>query len=279
MNAVTEVGLIVERELKKNLKSVKGLILLVLSLLGGTGVTLLLVKVQQFKGTELKDATPEQLHAFREAGLSKLYNDDAMGHYLADAPEVLLGVLALTVWLTPMLIALMGFDSVSGEIQNKSVRYWTVRTRRASFLVGKFFGLWAVVSTITFTMHAIIWIVCMARGEASAPLTLSWGLRFWLVSLPISAAWCGIATLVGSLFRVPILALLVIFATFFTIWLLYVIGGVSGASPLLYVYPNYWDLWLLSPRIERALAGFGVCAAYAAAMVALGAVIFQRRDI
>ena len=46
-------------------------------------------------------------------------------------------LLFMTIWLTPMLVALMGFDSISADIQHKGVRYWTLRTRRASYFVGK----------------------------------------------------------------------------------------------------------------------------------------------
>ena len=41
----------------------------------------------------------------------------------------------------------------------RRVRYWTLRTRRASYFVGKWLGLWATVSAVTFAMHALIWIV------------------------------------------------------------------------------------------------------------------------
>src|SRR5207249_987603 len=174
-------------------------------------------------------------------------------------------VLTLTVWLGPLLVAILGFDAVSAEVQHRSVRYWTVRARRWSYMVGKFLGLWAIVSAMTLSMHAFIWILVVARGDATFGTTLAWGLRFWAVTLPISAAWCGIATLVGSLFRSPILALLVTFASFFVLWLAWIIGGVSGAEPMMYAYPNFYEEWLLSPRIERAGLGLAACVAFAAA--------------
>jgi ABC-type transport system involved in multi-copper enzyme maturation permease subunit len=168
---------------------------------------------------------------------------------------------------------------VSGELQHRGVRYWTVRARRSSIFLGKFFGLWASVSVITLAMHALIWIVCIARGEANAATAIGWGLRFWSITLPISAAWCGLATLVGSLFRHPIISLLVIMASFFVLWLMWVIGLVANSDPLQYVYPNYWDLWLLSPRIDRSMTGVGVCAGFAALMLAGGSTIFVKRDV
>jgi ABC-type transport system involved in multi-copper enzyme maturation permease subunit len=279
VNPVVEIGLIIARELRKNLRSIKGLILFALSLLGGTAISLGLLKLEEFKRTKLHDLTPEAIRAMREEGLTQLFHDPDMGKYLADAPEVLLIVLTLTVWLGPLLVALLGFDAVSAEVQHRSVRYWTVRARRWSYMVGKFFGLWAIVSAMTLSMHAFIWILVVARGDATFGTTLAWGLRFWAVTLPISAAWCGIATLVGSLFRSPILALLVTFASFFVLWLAWIIGGVSGAEPLMYAYPNFYEEWLLSPRIERAGLGLAACTAFAAATMGLGSYLFVKRDV
>jgi ABC-type transport system involved in multi-copper enzyme maturation permease subunit len=279
VNPLVETGLIVQRELRKNFRSVKGIALLVLSMLGGTGATLLLVKFQQFKREELGDVAPDQIREFREHAYTRLFDDPATGKYLAQAPEVLYLVLQLTIWLAPLLIALLGFDAVSGELQHKGVRYWTVRARRSSIFLGKFLGLWATVSVITLAMHALIWVVCVMRGEASTADSIGWGARFYVVTLPIGAAWCGIATCVGGLFRTPIISLLTIMSSFFLLWLLWVIGVVSKAEAMEYFYPNYWDKWLLSPRVDKAMSGVGACALFALATLTAGTVYFQKRDV
>ena len=100
------------------------------------------------------------------------------------------------------------------------------------------------------------------------------------MSVPISAAWCGIATLVGSQFRTPMLSLLFIFATFFGLWLLRVGAGFSQAEWLAYLYPNVYDA--LSPVAERArswrkgLLGTGLIAGLT---TRAATVIFERRDV
>lgn len=280
MTPVAEVGLVVQRELRRNFRSIKGILLGLISLLGGTGAALLLVKVQQFKRAELADMSAEQMQEARRLVLEKLLGDEALAKHLALAPEVLLMVFNLTVWLTPMLIALIGFDALAGDLQHKSTRYWSVRTRRGSYFSGKFFGLFATVTAITFVMHALVWAVCVARGEATAAATFTWGPRLWAASLPMSAAWCAIATLVSSLLRTPFLALLVTFATFFVLWLVYVIGSLSeGIAFLTYLYPNRYDLLLLSPRIDKAMTGLAACAAFAGVLVGAGSALFARRDV
>lgn len=279
MNPVLEISLIVGRELRKSLRSLKGILLFALSVLGGVAASLGYMKLEAFKRSQMPDATPENIRAFREALLTKVYDDELMGKFLAASPEVLYLMCNITIWLGPLLVAFLGFDLIAGDVQHRGVRYWTVRSRRSSYMIGKFLGLWTVISLITLIMNLFIWVGVIARGEAGVAETLGWGLRFWAITLPISAAWCGLATFVGSLFKSPYLALLVIFASFFGLWLVWIIGNVSGTKALMYVYPNFYDAWLLSPRFEKVSGAFGVLAAMAAATMAAGSVLFARRDV
>ncbi len=283
MNPLNEVRLILLRELRKNFRSVKGIVLLVISLIGSFGAALLMVKFQNFKRTKMAEsldpsALKETIKGLRIEGLTPVYGETTAKH-IADSPEVLYAGLMITIWLTPLLIALLGFDSFAGDIQHRSVRYWTVRTRRGSYFAGKFLGLWTTISALTLSINALIWAVTIVRGEATAADTFSWGIRFWLISLPMSAAWCAIAVLVSSFFRMPILALLTIFAAYFTLWLLWVIGIASETDALLYFYPNYYDKLLLSPQLWTAASGFGACALIASLCIGGGSLLFAKRDV
>ena len=279
MSPLSEIRFVAQRELGKSFRSAKGIVLLVLSLLGGTGATLLLVKAQQLKREKLAGANADMLRELREDAATQIFGDPQTGKSLADAPEVLVAVLLLTIWLTPLVISLLGFDSVAGDLQHKSVRYWTLRTRRWSYFVGKWAGVLATVSMMTFTMHALIWLLCIIRGEAPAATALGWGIRLWLITLPISAAWCGIATFVSSLFKSPIIALLVIFSSFFGLWLFWMIGQVSHVSALQYVYPNFYDAMLINPRLDRSMTGLACLLGMAALYVGGGSYLFSRRDV
>ncbi len=276
MNPLAEISLVVQRELRKNLRSVKGIILTALSIFGGTGTALL--AVQAFH-REFANVSAEEIRIGQQELFTKVYKDPVMGSYMSTAPLSLVFMLELTIWLAPLLIALSSFDAISGDIQHRTVRYWTVRTRRVSYYAGKFFGVWATVSTIVLAMDLCMWIAAIVKGEP-AGATLSWGIRFWLVTLPISAVWCAIATLVGSLFRTPILSLLVTLAAFFAIWLFgFAIARGAEVAWLTYVYPNRYDVMLLSPRVENVGGGLGICLGAAAALTAAGVALFQRRDI
>ncbi|HVH42646.1 MAG TPA: ABC transporter permease subunit [Labilithrix sp.] len=291
MSPVVEVSHIFQRELRKNFRSAKGIALAVLTLLGGSGIALLIAKYNEFKRQEMGDIPAEQLHMLREKALEKMYEPDT-AKWLADTPEVLLGLLYFTVWLTPLLVALMGFDSIASDIQHRTVRYWTLRTRRSSYFVGKWAGLWATVSTVTLAMYVMVMIVSVVRGDSAVEaiatsssmktrffLTLGWNVRFWLISLPLSAIWCAIAVFVSSLFRTPIVALLVTLAAFFTLWVVYLIAAVAHIEPLLYVYPNHYDHLMLDPKAYRFGTGILASMAMAGAYVAGGSALFARRDV
>ncbi len=276
MNPVIEVGLIAQRELRRNFRSAKGVVMAVLTLLGGLGITLIRLKVEQMNAGKFSNEDVQQL---QEALLARQYGDE-MGHYLAAVPPMLLGMLVMTVWLAPFLVAVLGFDAIAGEMQHRTVRYFTMRSRRASYFIGKTVGLWLVVSVITLCLHALVWILAVTRGGVSSSVGFGWGFHLWLITLPISAAWCGFATFIGSQFKSPILALLVTFASFFVMWVLGLIGMVAESAKWIgYVYPNTFEDWMLSPHADRVSEGAAICVGMGILLATAGAVLFTRKDV
>ncbi len=283
MSIASELVPIVLRELRKSFRSSKGVALSAFTLLVTVAATLLLVKADQVKRDQIPadipmDQVREQFQQMAMKIYEEAYNVD-VAQALHDAPIVLFLIFVPTIWFTPLVVAILGFDAVSAETQHKTVRYWTVRTHRVSYFVGKFLGLWSTVSVLTFAMSALIWTVCIVRGTSTAAETLSWGLRFWAMTLPISAAWCGIAILIGSLFNSPMVSLLTIFTSFFVLWVVWLIGNASHSAPLLHLYPNHYDRYLLLSSPLGLAKGIGGCLAIAAATVGAGAFRFTVRDL
>jgi ABC-type transport system involved in multi-copper enzyme maturation permease subunit len=301
LNPLVEVWLIVARELRKSLRSVKGLVMLGLSVLGAVAS----VMRQPGLDDAVKKAQALGADTFHDAKvqvLGGLYRDAKVGERLADAPSRLVIFFFIAIWLTPLLVTILGFDGISSDLQYRSVRYWTIRTRRASYYVGKFLGLWASVAAMTLAMHAIVWTVMIVRVDATPTETLSWGVRFWLISLPVTGAWSAVATLVGSLFKTPMVGLLITCAVFFVMFFVGFIlpnayAGVdqmnaaaahaseaaekasTAAIALRFLYPNSLDSWLLSPETPKVFEGLGVFLAYAVLTCFSGSVLFARRDV
>lgn len=291
MSPAREIQILFGRELRRNFRSAKGIVLSVLTLLGGTLAAFLNAKADQaMKGNHTltgRDGMPmdvvvtaDMLREARELTYLKVYKyDEAMAKALVAAPAMLEALFRVCVFMTPLLIAIIGFDAISSDLQHRSVRYWSVRARRSSYIGGKFLGLWVSVSIVTLTLNVLVWILCAIRGDAEFGAMMTWGVRFWLSTLAISAAWCALATLVGSLVKHPFLSLLFVSAAFFAWWLAGVIGFFGRWPAVLYATPNNYDLFLLSPQGNIVLAGVAGLFAMTAALVAVTSTLFAKRDL
>jgi ABC-type transport system involved in multi-copper enzyme maturation permease subunit len=292
VNPFTETRYIVQRELRKSFRSVKGIILSVLTVAGGGGLALLFAQSDELRQKRLheKDISPEVLLEAKRKLLGWWFMDESTGQHVGTAPGLLFFLFAVSLVMMPAVVLMLGFDSISAERQHKTVRYWTVRSRRSSYILGKWLGLWATCSLVALGMHALIWIVCTVRGEAPFAQIVSWGFRFWLASLPIVGMWCAVSVFVSSLLRVPILALLTTGAIFFVWWLVYFpfwIGShgdpeqatVPTPSAILYFFPNFYDRFILSPNIGPFLTGLAVCFGFAALMLTASSALFAKRDV
>jgi ABC-type transport system involved in multi-copper enzyme maturation permease subunit len=276
VDALREIGLIVARELRKDLRSAKGILLFVVSLLGGTVTSLLAAQLGHLTGGQM---SAEQATVMRAALLSQKYGAVATGQYLAQAPFVLIVILWVTVTLGAALNALMGFDAIAGDTQHRTVRFYSVRVRRSSYYLGKLLGTYVAVSAVTLMASVCVWVVVLLRAEAGVPEIASWGLRLWASSLPMSLAWCALATLLSSLSRPPILALLSMLGASFALFIVHTVAELRHIDFVVYLYPNHYDAWLVSPDPGRVAVGVVACFALAAAMAYGGIALFQRRDV
>jgi ABC-type transport system involved in multi-copper enzyme maturation permease subunit len=188
-------------------------------------------------------------------------------------------MLMVTLASVPLLVALLGFDGVSVDVAARTVRFWIARCRRASYIAGKFVGLWITVLTVTFAMNVIVWGAVAHVGHYPIDRVVVPGLRLYAVVVPVSAAWCGIATLVGSQFRTPMLSLLSICAATFGLWMVRIVAGFKKIDVLQFVYPNAYDRLLVSPRAGDIAFGIGGLVLIAAATAAGAALAFERRDL
>jgi ABC-type transport system involved in multi-copper enzyme maturation permease subunit len=285
LSPLAEIRLVAFRELRRSVRSVKGIIIGVLTLLGAF-ITSLVCNWLESQNRDIAQVTSNEAYLeFKKQSIEKATGDPAFAAYFASVPTSLLVFLKVTVWLGPLLIALLGFDVMSSEMQYRSVRFWTVRTRRWSYFTGKMVGLWGVVSLITLVLTMIAGTVGIVRGFVTVGQLFTWGIRFWLVAVLIAGTWAAIATFISSCFKTPILSLLTTFLAFFVMWMVSLIGFFVRAKEMVetgiqrdmswyeYLYPNGYDTLLLAPQTTRVLVTFIVLANVA------GSFLFQRRDI
>jgi ABC-type transport system involved in multi-copper enzyme maturation permease subunit len=289
LTPATEIGLVFRREIRRNLRSAKGVALGALTLLGALVSALICTSIEGTERGHAVDAA-EYLE-LKRAALQGVTGDAAFADYIAQAPSSLLLFLKINIWLAPLLVALLGFDSVAGDLQNRTVRYWTPRTRRSSYFAGKLLGLWATVALATFAIHLLADGLALSRGYVGWGDVPKWGVRFWVAGVVIAGAWVAIATLLSAALRAPAGALLTTFAAFFALWIAGVVGGVArvsrtveGASPspmrwFEYLYPNSYDTLLLSPEVSRVAAGAGALVGFVALAIVAGSALFEARDV
>lgn len=276
MSPLREVFLLALRELRRNLRSVKGFILINLSLLVGCAVAFLMVKLgeQRFNG-----APPDDV--MRAVWYERVLEDKDVAARWAATPSMLFNLHILFLpYLSIFLIAMMGFDSIAGDVQHRTVRFFLSRSRRASYFVAKTFGTWISVALITLLIGILGWILLIAMAGFGVTEVLTTGLFFWIVSLPISLVWAALGTWLSSLFRTPSHALLTTLGVFFFLYLTRLFSFLSETyKPLRWIYPNTYDTWILGAGAEKPLAALGALLVMTTFINALGALQFQRRDL
>jgi ABC-type transport system involved in multi-copper enzyme maturation permease subunit len=290
LSPVVEIRVLVARELRRSLRSGKGIALGALTLLGAFVASLICVWIEGSNRASVGAASTQAYAELKRAAIEKVTGDAAFASYAAGIPSSLLAFLKITIWFSPLLVALLGFDAISGDLQQHSVRFWTIRSRRGSYFTGKLLALWMVVGLVTLVTNLLAGTVALARGYLSLAELFAWGIRFWIVAFVIAGAWAAIAALISSCFRTPILALLTTFAVFFVLWVAG-LGGffsrdASSAASVVktmtwyeYLYPNAYDTLLLSPERTKVFAALGILVSFITVMTAAGSALFQRRDV
>ena len=291
MSPTVEIRLVLARELRRSLRSAKGIALGVLTLLGAFVTSLICVWVEGSNRSQLGAESSQAFVELKREAIEKATGDPSFAAYAASIPSSLLAFLKVTIWITPLLVALVGFDSISGELQQRTVRFWALRTRRWSYFTGKLLGLWTLVAIVTLTVNLLAASVALGKGYVSVRELFVWGARFWFVAFVISGAWAAIATFISACFVTPIVALLTTFAVFFALWLAGLggfvgrlkdasaTGVVKDMSWYEYLYPNAYDTLLLSSEWTRVLTALGILTASIALIAALGSALFERRDL
>ena len=288
VNAVSpalEVQLVALRELRKSLRSLKGIVLLSLTVLGGGSVMYLLLRVvRSFELDELSHVDAGSVQMLRLRAIKSFLDSPDSAEYLSKVPLILLLLGYLTVAFTPALVALAGFDTVSGELQHRSNRFWSVRVRKPSYLVGKWLGLWIVTAATMLPLHVAVWIMAIATGEVTAADTLSWGPRVWLWWLPVAAAWAAMVVLASSLVRRPFFALVLSLLGALGLWIVskvfLVVGHAHpGVERMVFVDPSACVDLIGSGEAASTLVGVGIAAAFTLSALGLAVILFQRSDV
>ncbi|EYF01490.1 ABC transporter permease subunit [Chondromyces apiculatus] len=284
MFALREIGLVALREVRRNLRSKKGVAMSLLFLTGGAIPTMIQLFFRKLQtdagGASLTLNGPEDpTRPMRRMMLARAYSEE-IADYLVDCPTVLLFLLKGTLFFLPLLILLIGFDQIAGEVQHRSLRYVAGRAHRTSIVVGKAAGTWVVVASMALILHATVWIAMIARSEAPAGDVLSWGGRLWLFCVAQGVAYVGLTTLVSSFFRTPTLALFTGLGMMVALSITnFILGLIEATKMLTWAFPGTYEDLLISPDPLVVARGIGLFVLWGGVCVALASAITSRRDV
>jgi ABC-type transport system involved in multi-copper enzyme maturation permease subunit len=280
-----EIRLTCLRELRRNLRSVKGLLTLGLFLLVGLSVALGFWQFSEsarlYAGGNLSRRA--ELEAWQEMLTLYYRGDEGIVQYVVGAPPLLWVLHTTAIFLLPLIGILIGYDQLAGEMQHRTIRYTVIRARRTSLVLGKFFGMWLVAAALVFGLALLACALTIARGDAPIATTLTYGARFWAMEVVFAGAYVGLTTLLSACFRTPTLALLSAFGTLVVLGVVRIVAQAprmpAWFASIRHALPGAWEPRLVSAHAGDVLGGTGVCLAFAAICVAGACALLERRDV
>lgn len=207
--------------------------------------------------------------------------DAAILEALKQIPLVIVIVFKVTLLFLPVYVALIGFDQMSAELSQRSIRYLTLRARRSSIMFGKFAAQAALLVGLVLLVDLGIFLYArVTNDDFAAALAAKTLLRFWLAAIVFSVAYVSLTSLCSALFRAPALSLVVNFAALFGFWLLDAIGQPDTAlAALRYLSPSQYSANLLHPRLGEFAISSGAYAGFGAAFLCLAYLVMRTRDL
>ncbi len=306
MEGLREIEVVALAEAKRTLKSARIIVLFLLFAMFTGLVTLvlgLLASQLQAQTATLTADGGEQgaqmLETARTGILGVFFDwDRDFIDALREVPLTVLLVLRVVLFFLPFYVAVMAFDTISGEIGPRAIRYLTVRSRRSSVLVGKYLanallltGLVGVVTLAVFVFGALS-TEGFAFGTQAA-----WFVRFWIAAVLYSLAWLGLTTTCSALFRTPVLSLVFNFFALFFLWLVDRIGSAFVDRPLgpdslpgpeattsfvhvlRWLTPSHWSTGLLHPHAGPFFLSVGVLALFTLLFLGTAYAVLRARDV
>lgn len=254
-------------------------------------------------GVDLNDEKVKtQFNEGKKQFLSVVITDDEeMLDSLLALPVVLLFVFKLTLRFVPLLIALMGFDQLAGELGPKSIRFLVVRVKRTNLILGKFLSQVTIFAALLAVCTILMVVVArILNDDFAAKDVVIWTLRLLASSFVLAVAYLALTTLCSSIVKSGAVALVLNIMILFGIWALAFVGenfafpGTVKADDgnLLALlrteswaaYLQYFSVWhygqdLLHPAPMRFAVAALVHLGFALVFLGLAQLALKKRDL
>jgi ABC-type transport system involved in multi-copper enzyme maturation permease subunit len=274
-----DVLIIFRRELRRALRSVRGLVLVGLFAAIAIAGVLLYVRFEQFANETGEALPPAMLLLARQQAIVSWFGGDLAAR-LAGCPMPLLALHVLATVLTPALVVLTTYDIVATDLQGRAIRYFAPRVRRSSLVLGKALASWVMIAVLLAVIFLIIGVWMVASGHDTLAAVLKWSPLLWAAIALDAAVYVALVCLISVQFRRPALAL------FSGIALLIGLGIVKSwlqidapDSTLLALHPGRHPYLLLSANTGTVAHGVAAVALWSAAALGLASWTLARKDI
>ena len=199
MDALKEVGLVIEHEFKAVLLSLRSILFFVIyggsSFIVGSIHGKIVGFIDKNVGEQLKSLSPEDM---KNAGVNAadmfkqmfekqpqmidVFGGKEVAEALMDGslPVVVLSVMIMSTFLLPTLIMIIGFDRISQDLQSKFSRYVFLRLRRGTYLVGKILAQWSVALIIIIAVHALLLLLASTQDVFNIGELMRAAPKFWI---------------------------------------------------------------------------------------------------
>lgn len=245
-------------------------------------------------------AAADQAVSARKKFLSTFFtDDDHLLEFLAGMPLVLFVVFKLTMVFSPLFIALMSFDQISGEIGPKSIRYLVVRVKRSSILLGKFAAQATIASgLLVLCTLLMVGVAKVLNSDFTMGSALLVGAKLTAVLIVFALAYLGLSSLCSAVTRQSGVSLVLNVILLFVIWSMAFIGTMvrlpgeeaafgslaSLKSESWLGYMRYASVWnfgqdLLHPVPARFLSAGMVHLGFALLFLGLAHLALRQRDL
>lgn len=289
MEQLNEIKTIWQAEVQRALRSSRIIVLLALYALFSLLVLLIVGTLSNALSQKLADAGGDPRAAEmafaegRNALLALLFSsgDLAILDALKELPIVVLITFKATLFFLPVYVALIGFDQVSADVANRSIRYLTIRARRASILFGKVFSQATLLLGLVMAVDLGIFAYAKITSPAFPISTLGVNLlKFWLAAIVFSSAYIALTSLCSALVRSPAVSLVLNLLALMGFWLLDVIGATDPSRELLrYLSPSHYSNGLLHPYLAPFAASVGAYAGFALVFLTGAYFVLRERDL
>jgi ABC-type transport system involved in multi-copper enzyme maturation permease subunit len=201
---------------------------------------------------------------------------------LEKRPALLSAIFMLLIFGMPFAISFLGYNQVSGDIQNHGLRYLLLRTERSSIYFGRFIGT-VIFSTVVMAIIIVtitFYLGMKTRIYPAGALTL-WALHGFLALSILMVPYIAVCSLISASVDSPFLSLILAKVVVAGVLLMGTLGRIAWkpAKYILYALPWGWQSNLLHPELARCLLAALGCLVYAGFFLFLGYYHFERRDL